>query len=134
MAERDELALRLAEAEGLAAAIGAEFSPPDSDGEGADPPQGISPASTAEYFSARGRLSPMWASPDRQQLSRPQPGQELADDSSSPDASSSPRCRCFRSLQMWADNMRVGSCVLPLSRLCVACHELSYTINILELT
>jgi len=34
MAERDELALRLAEAEGLAAAIGAEFSPPDSDTEG----------------------------------------------------------------------------------------------------
>lgn len=70
-AERDELALRLAEAEGLAAAIGAEFSPPDSDAGDASPhrseldsPQGgtISPAGSAGYFSASGQLA---FSPDR---------------------------------------------------------------------
>ena len=44
MAERDELAARLAEAEGLAAAIGAEFSPQDSDADSdADEPALESP-------------------------------------------------------------------------------------------
>ena len=46
-AERDELALRFAEAEGLAAAISAELSPPDSDTD-----EAISPAQGSTHVAA----------------------------------------------------------------------------------
>ena len=46
-AERDELALRFAEAEGLAAAISAELSPPDSEAD-----EAISPAQGTSHVAA----------------------------------------------------------------------------------